>query len=210
MNIHIPKGFVYETKSGGYAYEKNGRLYVRKIGVEALMRELTYVLKGRNRCYYCGCVLTSKNRTIDHMFPRNWGGITIPDNLVPCCMRCNNRKGNLTAEQYKKWLTLPDNAKKDFRTKSIQENERFVEHGKLLLNPKWIDYANVAELSKRFSADRRKRFVNNNKKVKSTDVIYLCNQGKWVPKGLDVLDDAVKGKRKTVPVIRLSNVTYNH
>ena len=40
--------------------------------------------------------LTQKNRTLDHMYPRRWGGVSIPDNLVPSCKNCNGDKMDMT------------------------------------------------------------------------------------------------------------------
>ncbi len=40
-------------------------------------------------CQYCGC---KSDLTIDHVFPRHRGGETTWENLVCCCLRCNNKK----------------------------------------------------------------------------------------------------------------------
>jgi 5-methylcytosine-specific restriction endonuclease McrA len=47
------------------------------------------------RCAYCGGSAT----TIDHVLPRSRGGQDTWENLVACCVRCNNRKGNRTPEE---------------------------------------------------------------------------------------------------------------
>ncbi|MHA6695596.1 HNH endonuclease [Homoserinimonas sp. A520] len=44
------------------------------------------------RCGYCGGAAT----TIDHVLPRSRGGVDSWENLVACCLRCNNAKGNRT------------------------------------------------------------------------------------------------------------------
>jgi len=45
-----------------------------------------------HRCAYCG-----KNAsTIDHVVPRSRGGADSWENLVACCLRCNNVKSNRT------------------------------------------------------------------------------------------------------------------
>ncbi|MFB2554823.1 HNH endonuclease [Herbiconiux liangxiaofengii] len=44
------------------------------------------------RCGYCGASAT----TIDHVHPRSRGGKDTWENLVACCLRCNNIKGDRT------------------------------------------------------------------------------------------------------------------
>ena len=49
------------------------------------------------RCVYCG---TSGGRlTLDHVVPRSRGGRSSWENLVACCYRCNNSKGDRTPEE---------------------------------------------------------------------------------------------------------------
>ncbi len=52
------------------------------------------LLRDRNTCQYCGCVLTSGELTLDHVQPRSRGGLSTWENLVACCHSCNRRKGN--------------------------------------------------------------------------------------------------------------------
>lgn len=44
------------------------------------------------RCAYCSATAT----TIDHVLPRSRGGADTWENLVACCLRCNNIKGDRT------------------------------------------------------------------------------------------------------------------
>jgi 5-methylcytosine-specific restriction endonuclease McrA len=45
-----------------------------------------------HRCAYCGKSAT----TVDHVQPRSRGGADSWENLVACCLRCNNLKGDHT------------------------------------------------------------------------------------------------------------------
>lgn len=45
-----------------------------------------------NRCGYCGTTAS----TIDHILPRSRGGADSWENLVACCLRCNNAKSDRT------------------------------------------------------------------------------------------------------------------
>ncbi|QTX04007.1 HNH endonuclease [Agromyces archimandritae] len=48
--------------------------------------------RDEHRCAYCGAHAT----TIDHVVPRSRGGAGSWENLVACCLRCNNRKSDAT------------------------------------------------------------------------------------------------------------------
>src|SRR5690606_20279039 len=47
------------------------------------------------RCAYCASGAT----TIDHVVPRSRGGSDSWENLVACCLRCNNMKGDRTPQE---------------------------------------------------------------------------------------------------------------
>lgn len=50
-----------------------------------------------NTCQYCGH--SGRDLTIDHVVPRHKGGPASWDNLVACCMKCNNKKGSKTPRE---------------------------------------------------------------------------------------------------------------
>lgn len=53
------------------------------------------------RCYYTGVELTpGENHSLDHKTPINRGGSHAMDNIVPCDLTANTRKGNRTAEEF--------------------------------------------------------------------------------------------------------------
>ncbi len=47
-------------------------------------------------CQYCG---SKASLTLDHVFPRHRGGETTWENIVCCCLRCNNKKGPCTPQE---------------------------------------------------------------------------------------------------------------
>lgn len=51
--------------------------------------------RDNHRCGYCD----SFANTIDHVHPRSRGGRDSWENLVACCLRCNNVKGDRTPEE---------------------------------------------------------------------------------------------------------------
>jgi 5-methylcytosine-specific restriction endonuclease McrA len=48
-----------------------------------------------HRCGYCG----GSAGTIDHVLPRSRGGADSWENLIACCLSCNNRKGDRTPHE---------------------------------------------------------------------------------------------------------------
>ena len=54
-----------------------------------------------NRCAYCDAHAT----TIDHVLPRSRGGADTWENLVACCLKCNNIKGDRTPAEMR-WELL--------------------------------------------------------------------------------------------------------
>ncbi len=48
-----------------------------------------------HRCAYCG----GHAATVDHVMPRSRGGADTWENLVACCLRCNNDKGDRTPHE---------------------------------------------------------------------------------------------------------------
>ena len=51
--------------------------------------------RDNHRCGYCGVAAT----TIDHIMPRSRGGKDTWENLVACCLKCNNVKGDRTPQE---------------------------------------------------------------------------------------------------------------
>ena len=140
MNIVVPEGYVFTKKGEISAFEKNGvlKLYARYSKLEEIMYDLTYTIKGRDRCYYCGRKLTDKNITLDHIYPRSLGGPSIPQNLLPTCKSCNSEKENMTPEQYAVYRKLPNKGLKlEFKT-NFSEIRSFQEKWLHVIPDKWI------------------------------------------------------------------------
>ena len=47
-------------------------------------------------CQYCGCKLSKKSATLDHVIPVSKGGATSFDNTVAACFDCNGKKADKT------------------------------------------------------------------------------------------------------------------
>ena len=61
-------------------------------------RENVYA-RDHGRCQYCGRSLARPEATYDHVIPRSRGGPTRWENVVICCVPCNQRKGGRTPEE---------------------------------------------------------------------------------------------------------------
>lgn len=69
----------------------------RKRGVR-FSRENVY-LRDQGRCQYCTHSVTRAAATYDHVLPRSQGGHTSWENVVICCVPCNQQKGGRTPSQ---------------------------------------------------------------------------------------------------------------
>ena len=97
MNIDLPRR---NLKTKNFVL-KEGTLYIRnRFFFKPSVQQLTYSLKGRQKCFYCGLDFPLSQMTLDHVYPKIIGGPYIPNNLVPCCQICNGMKADMTAGQY--------------------------------------------------------------------------------------------------------------
>lgn len=55
--------------------------------------------RDNGKCQYCGTRLARPDATYDHVIPRGQGGTTTWENVVICCVPCNQEKGNRTPKQ---------------------------------------------------------------------------------------------------------------
>ena len=214
MIIRLPKKFSYkDTASGGCAYVNKGRLYIEgNINFESLMYKLTYDLKGQERCCYCGGYLTKKNRTIDHMYPRNFGGVSIPDNLLPCCKQCNHSKMDMTYDQFQEWRKITSLKEKDkFYRKCILENTKYLKRGKFLIPRKWIVKYNTSEMAMyiKFNNARNNKYRKIERHFamwnQYPEPIIISSNG-WLLKGKNILSHARNHNRRRLCAIVLENV----
>lgn len=69
-------------------------------------------------CHYCGVSLRHSrpgewarkvpNATVDHKVPLSRGGKDEPSNWAVCCQPCNVKKGQMTADEFRKVKEAPD------------------------------------------------------------------------------------------------------
>ena len=106
MLVMVGKAVVIASDDDNPVYTASGqwdrpsvillRRYVRVPSGRAVPVSRRGVLRRDNqRCGYC----LSSATTIDHIMPRSRGGRDSWENLVACCLRCNNIKGDRTPQE---------------------------------------------------------------------------------------------------------------
>ena len=72
------------------------RVFIKRPTPQLKMSRKSVLARDDHTCQYCGA---RSNLTLDHIFPRHRGGETTWENLVCCCLRCNNKKGARTPQE---------------------------------------------------------------------------------------------------------------
>lgn len=99
----LPINELLDSVIGSYYERKLDEIDFRRY----VAKNHTRLLSGQGwRCYYCGGGLSRKNSTVDHLLPRSRGGLSESGNLVATCKQCNHDKGDMTEEEYYKYLEL--------------------------------------------------------------------------------------------------------
>ena len=71
--------------------------YVRRPMPELQVSRRSIFARDQHACQYCGAQNVAL--TVDHIIPKDKGGDTDWRNLVCCCTKCNNKKGNRTPDE---------------------------------------------------------------------------------------------------------------
>lgn len=105
--------------------------YVRRPQPELRISRRSVFARDGYLCQYCG---GHGSLTIDHVVPRHRGGLTTWDNVVCCCLRCNNKKGNRTPHEA--GMSLPHSPRRP-RVVPFVSYPRFVS---AVHNPEWHEF----------------------------------------------------------------------
>ena len=80
--------------------------------IDKVSRYMLYKRDG-GKCCYCGKNLTLKESTVDHIIPKDQGGLNIWENVALSCKPCNCKKDNRKPEEAgMKLMVTPYNPKK--------------------------------------------------------------------------------------------------
>lgn len=220
MIIELPEKY-YKAFNGGYVQVRNDILEIHgyfTCKYESIMIDLAYQIHGHTRCNYCGKTVEPNKITIDHLFSRNFGGITVTSNLRPTCQKCNSDKANMNQAEFQVWKTIKSkNERKKFYKGVIEEK---LKRKRDPNNPygfdlpkQWVTYVPIDVIekvnninvkgSKRYN--RMMNFVNLYGKLPRTVTLSLNN---ILLNGETLYAVAQKRNIERVPAVILENVMW--
>ncbi len=216
MIIAIPEKFFYTAETFGKAFVENNILYIEgRINFESLMYTITYSLRGYTQCLYCGRELLANRRTLDHMYPRCFGGVSIPNNLLPCCPSCNRTKSCLTYSQFVHLRRIQSKSKRErVFNRMVERNNCKYKNG-FILPREWVSYYDITQALSQIKFDDVSQDKVVNEKIEmfyfkykhySKPIVVTANG--WVFDGLHILYHAQKHGITNVPAIILDNVIH--
>ena len=209
MKIPLPTEYSYKD----IADVENGILHIHRIqSFTRLMYDLTYALIDVKECYYCSKPLTQEQSTLDHKYPVDLGGPTIPNNLCTSCRNCNSLKSNLTAEEFKYYLFLPKEERSTFLKKAKNNRHLIKKLYSPILPDTWISYENIEKIFSYRSLDNTvvgksyKKVERNYKKYGHLYRPIIVDKNFKLLDGFNTLVFAKKHSIVEVPTIILENV----
>lgn len=194
-----------------FAEVKNGKLVIYNLmRYEDMIYELTYALKKR-KCVYCGRKLERHESTLDHRYPRDTGGISITNNLFPCCPKCNSSKGNMMHQEYLKYRVLSPKEQEKYLKQLERQNNRLKREIGFKLPRKWVTFEDRDEIKYRKPEDslRGKKydrilgFYTKYKKLPRPAIVDMNN---YLLDGFNIVLFAEDFDIREIPVIKLENV----
>lgn len=213
MIIEVPKGYVFDKEGDIIAFEKDNilKLKGRQGKFQEVMYDITYKLKGNNRCYYCGEEINPSKITIDHIYPQALGGPTIPQNMVPACRNCNGKKEDMTPEQFRAYMNLKDKGMQTQFRKEYFQSKLFQTRWVHILPEEWISEKAISDLI--VAIDLTDKSTNKYKKIKEyytrcrqfpKPIIVDCHN--FVLDGFTAVLYAKNSRIVEIPAIVLENV----
>lgn len=208
MIIDLPENFNY----GSQAKIEDGIL---KISSGVCWREFVYKLttaiKGK-KCWYCERKLKKEEITMDHLYPKDLGGPTIPNNLAPSCADCNGKKGNLTEKQYRNLINAPEKKRKGIRSKFFQRNEYEKEKKGYYLPKEWITTRKIDNIlvsflmNESYAGRRYTKIETFYRQYNHLPYPIVVDRNNYLVDGFLVLIFAKNNNIPRIPTIVLENV----
>lgn len=213
MKIQLPDTFEYHVGQA-HATVRNGVLEMTPMDFEKIMYQLSYRMKGKVRCSYCHKVLEPNKITLDHVFPRDYGGISIPNNLKPCCPKCNRDKSNLLSWQYRRLRKLEQREREKAEEQYQYENMQARKRQGVLIPKQWYemrkDYSVFAVVTSEQPFKESKKYQRVIEMYETYGKIckpIVVSQNRFVLDGFSVLLAAKNlGIKIPLPFITLENV----
>ena len=216
MNISLPKKFRFQ-EDGFEAYiDSNNNLVMTRTGFEKIMYALTYAMKGDKVCHYCGNPFGDFDRSLDHQYSRDFGGISIPNNLVPCCRDCNERKSNMNAQEFYEYELIKSDPIKveQFMEDLYRKRDEFRKTFGVILPFEWYslksDYNVLAPITSQDAYKSNKQYTRISDLYETYHRIcrpVVVTKNDVVVDGFLALMFAKNnGQKDEIPFIRLDNV----
>jgi len=97
--IEVMEGKAIQSITSSFPFPSIVRLssFVHKRRKGIMLSRKNILKRDNYQCQYCGS--RSAGMTVDHIVPKMRGGRDAWDNLVAACIRCNNKKGNMTPDE---------------------------------------------------------------------------------------------------------------
>ena len=213
MIIEIPKVYTFEKEGEIIAFETENvlKLKGRQGKFQDIMYDITYKLKGNDRCHYCGKHVEKSKITLDHVYPQALGGPTIPQNMVPCCRNCNGKKEDMTPEQFRAYMNLKDEKLQSQFRREYFQSKMFQTRWVHILPEEWISKRPISDLI--VTIDLTDTSTNKYKKIKEyymrckqfpKPIIVDCHN--FVLDGFTAVLYAKNNRIKEIQTIVLENV----
>ncbi len=209
MKIPLPENYSYKD----IAVVKDGILCIHKFYFEDLMYDLTYALKDSSKCYFCGEPISRQRSSLDHLYPRVFGGPTIPNNLAICCSKCNNTKTNMTEEQFIYFSSILDiERQREFYRDISLQNHIFMKWYGSIISKEWISGQKTEKIivyfiiGKGSNGKSYKKVEKNYKKYRHIIRPIIVDRNFKLLDGFNVLLFAKNNSIDTLPTIILENV----
>lgn len=215
MNIVLPEKFYFKGASReNFARVEDGNLVIRgTVPFKKMMYDLAYKISGTTKCFYCGKTISKGKLTLDHMYPLDLGGPTIPDNMVPACSKCNSEKSNMTCAQYKEFHLIRDHKERRILKRNVNEYHETMRRKRIYELPKnWVtDIALSTVIVELFFKEKFKGTKYNNIKRFYENYGFLqkpiiVNKNHYLFNGFTEIVFAREIGLQKVPAIVLDNV----
>ena len=215
MFIELPKEYYFEN-SNIYVNLEKGILKIKFKGdnysFRKIMYDITFKMKGHT-CCYCG---SEKDITIDHIHPRSRGGPTITNNLQPACKSCNVEKDGLNDIEYKFFLRLEPEERKEFK-KDVREASDIMSkwNGFYKEMPQeWFVQINIQKIkakitksgSKQIKSRAKYNKIKKNYKISECKEYIVLDRNNVLLHGVEMYCIAKSLNLRELPVIKLENV----
>lgn len=209
MKISLPENYSYED----IADVTDGILHIHRLNsFNKLMYDLTYTTKDCSKCFYCSKPLTRNSSTIDHIYPRDLGGVSIPENLCVSCASCNSSKSNMFVEEFWTYLALSEEAKRKYARKCSSNRHLIKKQFCPAIPKEWMINEHVDKIilscviSENTNSNKYKKVEKFYKKYRRFQRPIIVDKDYKLLEGFNILFYAKNNNIDTVPTIILENV----